>query len=252
MLRREISWLAEVARVAKLRCQRADEAMVKGILLAAIAMLLFMIPAAQARPRDDVMSGAFRCASVADTRTWLDCYYGAAQPLRAALSMSPVPSAQARLAAQPPAGPVAPSNTALRDQIMSEAFRCNGLTAERQWLECYYAAANSARARLGLPASPGLAARPGTPVSSSGTASLKTPSRENTSRMRSYSFDRYGIFTVTLENGEVWRQISGDSSFARWNEPAQRYAVRITRGVLGSYNLQVRNSPGLFKVRPAP
>jgi hypothetical protein len=68
--------------------------------------------------------------------------------------------------------------------------------------------------------------------------------------MRSYSFDRYGIFTVTLENGEVWRQISGDSSFARWKEPAQRYAVRITRGVLGSYNLQVRNSPGLFKVRP--
>ena len=250
MLRREISRLAETARLAKLQCQRAGEAMVKRTLLAVVAMLSFAIPAAQARPRDDVMSGAFRCASIADARTWLECYYGAAQPLRAALSMPPVPSAQARLAAQPPAGPVAPSDTALRDQVMGEAFRCNTLTAERQWLECYYAAANSARTRLGLSVSAGAAVKPGTPLPQPSASSPKAPALENASRMRSYSFDRYGIFTVTLENGEVWRQISGDSSFARWKEPAQRYAVRITRGVLGSYNLQVRNSPGLFKVRP--
>jgi hypothetical protein len=226
--------------------------MVKRTLLAVVAMLSFAIPAAQARPRDDVMSGAFRCASIADARTWLDCYYGAAQPLRAALSMSPVPSAQARLAAQPPVGPVAPSDTALRDQVMGEAFRCNRLAVERQWLECYYAAANSARAHLGLSVSAGSAVKPGAPVPQPSTSpgNLKAPAREDASRMRSYSFDRYGIFTVTLENGDVWRQISGDSSFARWKEPAQRYAVRITRGVLGSYNLQVRNSPGLFKVRP--
>jgi hypothetical protein len=250
MVRRETSRLAETAGVAKLRRQGTDGAMIKGTLLAVAAMLPFAIPAAQARPRDDVMSGAFRCASIADTRIWLDCYYGAAQPLRAALSMPPVPSAQARLAAQPPAGPVAPSDIAMRDQVMSEAFRCNRLAAERQWLECYYAAANGARTRLGLSVSAGAAVKPGTPLPQPSAASLKAPARENASRMRSYSFDRYGIFTVTLENGEVWRQISGDSSFARWNEPAQRYAVRITRGVLGSYNLQVRNSPGLFKVRP--
>jgi hypothetical protein len=250
MLRREISRLAETARVAKLRRQRAGEEMVKGTLLAVVAMLSLAISAAQARPRDDVMSGAFRCASIADARTWLDCYYGAAQPLRAALSMPPVPSAQARLATQPPAGPVAPSDTALRDQIMSEAFRCNRLSAERQWLECYYAAANSARTRLGLSVSAGAAVKPGAPLPQPSASGLKAPAPGNASRMRSYSFDRYGIFTVTLENGEVWRQISGDSSFARWKEPAQRYAVRITRGVLGSYNLQVRNSPGLFKVRP--
>lgn len=227
--------------------------MLRKTLLAVAAMLPFVI-AAQARPRDDVMSGAFRCASIGDTRTWLDCYYGAAQPQRAALSMSSVPSAQARLAAQPPAGPVLPSDIALRDQVMSEAFRCNTLAAERQWLDCYYAAADSARARLGLAVSARPVAKPapiltqpaGRPLS--GTASTAT--RESAGRMKSYSFDRYGIFTVTLENGEVWRQISGDSSFARWKEPAQRYTVKITKGLLGSYNLQVRNSAGLFKVRP--
>lgn len=226
--------------------------MIEKILLAVTAILTLTISAAQARPRDDVMSGAFRCASIGDTRIWLDCYYGAAQPVRAALSMPPVPSAQARLAAQPPAGPVAPSDTALRDQIMGEAFRCNSLSAERQWLECYYAAADSARTRLGLPGSTGVAAKPAARISppSASRGSLRASAPESGSRMRSYSFDRYGIFTVTLENGEVWRQISSDSSFAHWKEPAQRYAVRITRGVLGSYNLQVRNSPGLFKVRP--
>ncbi|MBA2588675.1 MAG: hypothetical protein H0U98_08630, partial [Alphaproteobacteria bacterium] len=40
---------------------------------------------AQARPRDESLSGAFRCAVISDSRQWLDCYYGAAQPVRAAL-----------------------------------------------------------------------------------------------------------------------------------------------------------------------
>ncbi len=46
------------------------------------------LPAA-ARPRDDAMSAAFRCAVIGEARQWLDCYYGAAQPVRAALGMPP-------------------------------------------------------------------------------------------------------------------------------------------------------------------
>jgi hypothetical protein len=67
--------------------------------------------------------------------------------------------------------------------------------------------------------------------------------------MTSYSFDRYGKFSVTLENGQVWRQLSGDDVRARWSKPASRYVVRISGGAFGSYNLEVRNNPGLFKVR---
>ena len=67
--------------------------------------------------------------------------------------------------------------------------------------------------------------------------------------MQSYSFNRYGTFTVTLEDGQVWRQLSGDTDRARWNKPAQSYQVRISRGLLGSYNLEVRNNPGMFKVQ---
>lgn len=224
-------------------------------VLPVAAAIFLPLSSADARPRDDVMSGAFRCASIADARTWLDCYYGAAQPVRIALTLAPVPAAQARLATSPPAGIPAPAEVRLRDQIMTEAFGCNRLQSEKQWLDCYYTASNPARVRLGLSVSPRAVA----PAETAGatrtsvvvpaTASAKWAGASH--RMTSYEFDRYGIFTVTLENGEVWRQISSDSSFARWNKPASRYVVRIARGALGSFNLQVQNTPGLYKVRRA-
>jgi hypothetical protein len=218
------------------------------LLPAAAVPLLFS--SAHARPRDDAMSGAFRCAPITQTRVWLDCYYGAAQPLRAALALAPAPAAQVRLSASPPAGVPAPAEIKLRDQVMADAFRCNAFGNENQWLDCYYAAADPARARLAL----SVASRSHAPAAPSGPArsSFAAPAQAAAKaphRMASYAFDRYGIFTVTLENGEVWRQVSGDSSFARWNKPASRYLVRITRGVLGSFNLQIQNAPGLYKVR---
>ncbi len=53
--------------------------------------ILFAAPA-MARPRDDAMSAAFRCGVIGEARQWLDCYYGAAQPVRAALGMPPAPA----------------------------------------------------------------------------------------------------------------------------------------------------------------
>ena len=219
-----------------------------------ICLLGLVTQPAQARPRDEVMSGAFRCAAIADTRTWLDCYYGAAQPARAALGLTPAPAGQTRLAASPPAGPVSAADTALHDAVMAEAFRCNSLIDERQWLNCFYAAALPARSRLGLSAPAVVAASPKSiaPAPSFGLPAPRQSAAQSdqvTARMASYTFDRYGSFTVALENGQVWRQVSGDDVLARWNQPASRYVVHISRGALGSYNLQVRNSPGLFKVR---
>jgi len=66
--------------------------------------------------------------------------------------------------------------------------------------------------------------------------------------MASYSFDRYGIFTVTLANGQAWRQLSGDTDFAHWTKPAASYAARVTRGALGSFNLKVKGGSSAFKV----
>lgn len=65
--------------------------------------------------RDEVMSGAERCAGIADNRAWLDCFYGSAQPMRSLLGLPPAPVSQTRLVPPPgatyarPTPPVAPA-----------------------------------------------------------------------------------------------------------------------------------------------
>jgi hypothetical protein len=203
-----------------------------------------------ARPRDDVMSGAYRCAAIGDSRQWLDCYYGAAQPARAALGMSPVPAAQAALVSKLPAGPAAPAEEAIRDHVMASASNCTG--GDREWLNCYYAAAQSMRVQLRLPPAPQAktATPPPLPATHGGTpeADALAGRKRLDTRMASYRFTKDGYFTITLENGQVWRQVVGDTTYAHWNKPAGSYVVHITEGFLNSYNLQVKNAPGLYKV----
>jgi hypothetical protein len=67
------------------------------------------------------------------------------------------------------------------------------------------------------------------------------------SQMASYSFDRQGLFTATLANGQVWRQTSGD--MANWTKPAAGYRVTLSRGMLRTFNLRVEGDPHLYKVR---
>jgi len=229
-----------------------------------MAALAAIAQPALARPRDEVMSGAFRCAAIGDQRTWLDCYYGAAQPARDALSMPPAPAAQARLVAAPPAGKASLADLSVRDQVVAGAFRCAAFADERQWLNCYYGAAGPVRAQLGLSPAAQSAPPPPRVAGAQPAPGLHPPAQfgmtpgpareipENvdhvTARMASYSFDKLGWFTVTLDNGQVWTQVHGDTTYAHWKKPAGTYEVRISHGFLGSYSLQVKNQPGLFKV----
>jgi hypothetical protein len=226
------------------------------ILLGSAVGYLISAPA-QARARDDVMSGSYRCAAINDSRQWLDCYYGAAQPMRAALGLKPVPAAQANLASSPSSGSGQPGDVAVRDAVMSTAANCTNVGDDHQWLDCYYAAAQPMRAALHL--SPAPQARPAMPVPQvAGTHPVSEFGKEAAapaatinrvqSRMVSYQFNALGTFTVTLENGQVWRQVDGDTDHAHWKKPASSYVVTIARGFLKSYSFQVRGLPGLYKV----
>ncbi len=53
-------------------------------------------------------------------------------------------------------------------------------------------------------------------------------------------------FTVTLDNGQVWRQLDSDTEVARFREGAE---VRIKRGFLDSYSLSVEGTFGSYKVK---
>lgn len=72
------------------------------IIIGSLALIVLAVPAL-AGPREDTLSAISRCASLADDRTFLDCIYGAAQPMRARLGLAPAPASQLQLV--PPAGP---------------------------------------------------------------------------------------------------------------------------------------------------
>ncbi len=226
-------------------------------LLALAGMFALMTGApAQARPRDEAMAGAYHCAAIADSRRWLDCYYGAAQPVRGALGMKPAPAAQTSLVSAPPTGGAAlPGDLGARDAVMRAAASCGTQPDERGWLDCYYAAAQPMRATLHLTPAPQVAsaAQPiAVPPAQPGIGKSAAVSGDGVpvlARMASYSFDKYGYFTVTLANGQVWRQVDGDTDYAHWKKPASTYMAHVTAGFLKSYNFQVRGLPGLYKVR---
>jgi len=70
-------------------------------------------------------------------------------------------------------------------------------------------------------------------------------------QMSSYRFNRNGIFTIVLANGQHWQQLSGDTNLAHWKKPAANYQVRITHGALRSLNLKVKGEAPNYKVEPA-
>lgn len=71
--------------------------------------LVILTQGALAEPtRDEVMAGAARCAGITDNRTWLDCFYGSAQPMRALLGLPSAPPAQIKLVPPPGTAYVSP------------------------------------------------------------------------------------------------------------------------------------------------
>ena len=235
----------------------------------------FLATAAEARPRDDALSGAFRCAVIADSRAWLDCYYGAAQTVRASLGMQPALAAQIRLATSPPAGGQ-PRDEAVRDEVMSRAANCIRVTGERPWLDCYYAAAQPMRVQLGLAApqtlptplpapvlAPQLASAAPVPRAPSGPPPMPRNGGLFTGffndakpivrgiPMQSYTLDRNGAFTITLADGEVWKQAAEDEVYhpAHWRKPAEQMLVTIAPGVMNTFNLKVEGESHTYKAR---
>ncbi len=242
-------------------------------------MVPFLLLAAQpaaARPRDDAIAAAFHCSVIADSHQWLDCYYGAAEPVRTALGLASALAAQVRLAASPPAGG-APHDEAVRDDVMSAAANCIRAAGDRAWLDCYYAAATPMRAALGLsvPAQGAQRAAPPAPmphVASAAPAAPPVPSgpppmprsggmftglfseAKPVARaipMESFHFNRSGGFTVTLADGEVWEQVEGDyvDHPAHWRKQPSQMLVTVTPAVMRTFAMTVSGEYGLYKVR---
>jgi len=166
---------------------------------------------ASADTRDDVMAAMQRCRTILDDRAWLDCTYGAEQPMRAKLGLPPAPEFQQRLV--PPLSQSQPRMAA--PQVDT------GITAARP--------ASRRKASL-MQILTGTAQ----PVAISGIAGVR--------------YDSQGAFILTLENGQTWRQTDVENGTKA--RPKIGVRATITPAAMGSYNLKRDNLTHVFKVSP--
>jgi len=98
-------------------------------------------------------------------------------------------------------------------------------------------------------AAPPIAAAPATGLGSERlprTASAaRRSAQELTAALAGVSYDARGRFTITLDNGQVWRQLEGDTGVL---QASRNSTVRISRGALGSYDLNIVGRNATYRV----
>jgi len=170
----------------------------------------------QADARDDVVRSMTRCAGYTDDRQWLECYYGAAQPMRAWLGLPPAPQSQLKLLQGQPQTS-APLSASLPSTVTRAATRTG----------------------------------PPPPTKRSGILDVFGGSDvvKNTP-IQSYEMSRNGNFVITLPDGQVWRQTDGDASKSpvRWTQPASSMRVTISQAAMHTFNLVVNDENVHHKV----
>jgi hypothetical protein len=190
--------------MASLRRPRVEENAHERFLLVVALLLTMPSLAAQAGPREDSRAGIARCDALTDDRSWLDCVYGAVQPMRARLGLSPAPDFQQRLATGTTAGP--------------------GVRT--------------------VPTRP-MAAAPMAPAS----VQAVHRGKEDWVHLAAYTFNRHGMFTVTLPDGTVWQQDDSDVNYAHWKDSASHYVVSVGEGISGRGTLELQNDGNEYIVR---
>jgi hypothetical protein len=189
------------------------------ILVLLCGTALLAAAGARAQTRDEVLSGIERCGVIHDDRTWLDCLYGAEQPMRAHLGLPPAPEFQQRLV---PSGPVMPISSMPAPMPSSVPAALPPRVASQP----------APRRKAGF-WSTLIGATPPVAVS----------------RMASYRYEKNGAFVVTLANGQRWRQVDIDSGTqALWTRPPSAYTITVSPGAFGSYTLHTDENPHVYKV----
>ena len=193
----------------------------KSLFLAMTALIVCpWSMAVAADQRDDALSAIQRCTELSDGQARLNCYdhaspaaHPAAAPLPAAIPPPKVPEParqhQSILGAIFGNAPRAPQTSVA--EFGSESVELNGKSS------------SAARVR-------------GDTINAI------------SARMTSYAFTSPGAITVTLDNAQVWRQISA-GNYTHLVKPAASYGVTINRGSFGSYKMTISGIPEVLEVR---
>lgn len=122
--------------------------------------------------------------------------------------------------------------------------RCGAIADAAARLACYDSARAQLRAAPASPPMPALTrvAPPPNPV----RQPLVGRAAVDVSR---YELNSHGKFTVTLTNGQVWRQLDTDDARAQFNRNGPNRVV-ISHGFWHSYDMRLNKLSAVFKVEP--
>jgi hypothetical protein len=147
-----------------------------------------------------------------------------------------------------------------QDSLPAQLGVCLQVTGTLQRLACYDRVAHAVsppprsapRPATNFP--PATVAAPPIAAAPSGLGSERLPRvasaapkapQQMIAGVASVSYDGRGRFTITLDNGQVWRQLDGDTALLK----GTRFpAVRISRGALGSYDLNIVGRNASYRV----
>jgi len=216
------------------------------IMAIGVAAIASSTPAL-ADQRDDVLKSMAKCAQIADQAKRVACFDAETPKLKAALGASqeapsapvaPVGAAPGMAASPPPTAvtPEASSQPSTQLQPRSQAQQESGFG-----LHLF-------GRRNGPQTAPDEFGNDSLPEKrTADQAGQPREIQKISTKVVSYELDQFGKFTVTLDNGQVWRQLAADTGEPYFRRSHTNTAV-ISRGVLGSYELRLNSKGTVFKV----
>jgi hypothetical protein len=194
--------------------------------------VLLAAPAALADPRDDALSAVLHCSGMSDKAQRLVCYDSAVVRVPGALKAPPAPinTAPPQLASAPAAPPP-----------VVHRQRSSGFIASLFGPDGPNRAPQTTPAQFGSES-----------IANGGKQAYPIPMDGDTidaitARLVSYDVGG-GYMTATLDNGQVWHQVSGDP-VGHLSRPAASYVVTIERGGAGAYDMKLSHFARTLAVR---
>ena len=206
---------------------------------------LFLLPAASAAadPRDDALTALLHCSGTSDKGQRLACYDSAVVRIPGALRAPAAPA----LPAAPMSAPIAAAPvTAAPAMAASAAPPPMRRHRNESFLDRWFGS--------------GPNRAPQTTVAEFGSESIANGGKqaypqpmdadtidEISGRLTSYDVST-GFLVVTLDNGQVWRQVTGEP-VGHLQRTAASYMATISRGSSGTYDLKLSHFGRTLAVR---
>jgi hypothetical protein len=208
------------------------EALMKNIGFIGLTLLL-AATAAHADPRDEALSAMLRCSGMGDKAQRLVCYDSAVVRVPGALNAPPAsvnnaPPQVANAASAPPPA----VHRQRRSGFLASIFGPGGPNRPPQTTAAQFGSES---------------------IANGGTHAFPDPMDadtidEITARLVNYDL-KGGYMIATLDNGQIWRQVSGEP-VGHLARPAASYVVTVSRGAdSGAYSMKLSHFGRTLAVR---